>query len=66
MQPTLNEVNNLTDDKPASQQLSFSSFRTLQLDLKDLFYNTIQYNNFILRGKRNNLLQFSNLRPSKK
>ena len=47
MQPTLNEVNNLTGDKPASQQLSFSSFRTLQLDLKDLFYNTIQYNNFI-------------------
>ena len=48
MQPTLNEVNNLTDDKPASQQLSFSSFRTLQLDLKDLFYNTIQYNTITL------------------
>ena len=37
MRPTLNEVNILTDDKPASQQLSFSSFKTLQLDLKDLF-----------------------------
>ena len=31
--------------------------------LKKLVYNT-QYNNFISRGRRNNLLQFSNLRPS--
>ena len=36
MQPTLNEVNILTDDKPASQHLSFSSFKAFQLDLKDL------------------------------
>ena len=32
-------------------------------EIEKLVYNT-QYNNFISRGKCNNLLQFSNLRPS--
>ena len=32
-------------------------------EIEKLVYN-IQYNNFISRGRRNNLLQFSNLRPS--
>lgn len=32
-------------------------------EIEKLVYNT-QYNNFISRGRRNNLKQFSNLRPS--